>query len=120
VKKSFNYKIYKNVYDAMVSGRKNIEIRLLNEKSEKINIGDEIIFSVLNSEDYLVVEVTNKYVFVDVEELWKHKDIVLSSAINYTKDEMKRKLYEIFGEENVLKSKLVGIEFKIKEKTTYE
>jgi len=114
MKKSFNYKIYQNVYEAIVSGKKNIEIRLLNEKSEKINIGDEIKFSVLNREDYLVVEVTNKYIFMDIEDLWKHRDIVLSSAIDYTKDELKRELYEIFGEEKVLESKLVGIEFKIK------
>lgn len=114
MKNSFNYKIYQNVYDAMISGKKNIEVRLLNEKSAKINIGDEIKFSVLDSEKYLLVEVTNKYIFDDVEELWKHKDIVLSSAIDYTKDEVKNKLYEIFGKENVLNSKLVGIEFKIK------
>ena len=114
MKNSFNYRIYQNVYDAMISGKKNIEIRLLNEKSEKIKNGDEIKFSVLDSEKYLLVEVTNKYIFEDVEELWKHKDIVLSSAINYTKNEVKNALYEIFGKENVLNSKLVGIEFKIK------
>lgn len=28
------YKIYKNVYDEMASGKKNVEIRLLNEKSQ--------------------------------------------------------------------------------------
>lgn len=63
------------------------------------------------------MEVTNKYIFEDVEELWKQRDRVLSSAINYTKDEMKSKLYEIFGKDKVLNSKLVGIEFKIKRKS---
>lgn len=87
---------------------------MLNEKSSKIKNGDEIKFSVLDSKNYLVVEVTNKYIFDDIEELWKHKDTVLNSAINYTKNELENKLYEIFGKENVLKSKLVGIEFKIK------
>lgn len=113
MKNTFNYEIYHDVYDAMISGRKNIEARLLNEKSAQIKNGDEIIFSVPDSEKRLSVEVTNKYVFENVEELWKHKDIVLKSAIDYTKDEVENQLYEIFGKENVLNSKLVGIEFKI-------
>lgn len=113
MKNTFNYKIYQNVYDAMISGRKNIEVRLLNEKSAKIKNGDEIIFSVPDSEKRLSVQVTNKYVFENVEELWKHRNIVLKSAIDYTKDEVENQLYEIFGKENVLNSKLVGIEFKI-------
>lgn len=50
MKNSFNYKIYQNVYDAMISGKKNIEVRLLNEKSAKIKNGDEIKFSVLDSD----------------------------------------------------------------------
>lgn len=110
----FNYKIYQNGYDAMISGKKTIEIRLLNEKSENIKKGDEIKFTVLNSEKYLLVKVINKYVFEDVEELWQYKDIVVSSTINYTKDEFKNALYEIFGKEKFLNSKLVGIEFKIR------
>ena len=114
MKNSFNYRIYQNVYDAMVSGKKNIEVRLLNEKSSQIKNGDEIKFSVVDSDKYLLVEVTNKYIFKDVEELWKNREMVLSSAINYTKDEVENKLYEIFGKEKVLNSKLVGIEFKIK------
>lgn len=32
---SFDYRIYQSVYDAMVSSKKNIEIRLLNEKSKE-------------------------------------------------------------------------------------
>lgn len=114
MKNNFNYNIYQSVYDAMISGKKNIEIRLLNEKSAKINISDTIKFSVVDSEKNLLVEVANKYIFNNIEELWKYKNIVLSSAIDYTKDEFESKLYEIFGKEKVLNSKIVGIEFKIK------
>lgn len=42
------YKIYKEVYDEILSGRKTIEFRLLNDKSDKIKIGDIINFSVLD------------------------------------------------------------------------
>ena len=114
MKNTFNYKIYQDVYDAMISGRKTIEMRLLNEKSEKIQKGDEIIFSVLDSDKTLTVEVTNKYIYDNVDDLWKHKNILLSSAIDNTKDEFINALNEIFGKEKVSNSKLIGIEFIIK------
>ena len=109
----FDYRIYENVYNAMITGKKNIEIRLLNEKSCKIKIGDKIRFSVVDSEKSLLVKVVDKYTFNNVDDLYKNKDAMLSSAINYTKDELEGNLYEIFGKENVLNSKLLGIKFEI-------
>ena len=75
------YKIYKNVYDEMASGKKNVEIRLLNEKSQKIKIGDKITFQVLDSDLTLVVEVTNKYIYSNVDELWEEKAIVSNNKV---------------------------------------
>ena len=46
------YRIYKSVYDDMLSGKKNIEFRLLNEKSENINQGDKIKFRVLDNDNF--------------------------------------------------------------------
>ena len=67
----FRYRIYENVYEAMISGKKHIEIRLLNEKSESIKKGDTIKFDVLDTDKSLMVEVVDKYVFKDVNELEK-------------------------------------------------
>lgn len=107
------YRIYPSVYDEMILGNKNVEIRLLNEKSEKIKIGDKIKFQVVDSDLYLIVEVTNKYIYLDVDELYENKDIVLNCVMNYTKEESVNALSQIFGKDKVLNSKLVGIEFKI-------
>lgn len=107
------YRIYKNVYDEMTIGKKNVEIRLLNEKSEKIKIGDKIKFQAIDTDSYLIVEVTNKYIYRDIDELYENKDIVLNCVKNYTKEECLNVLFEIFGKEKVLSSKLVGIEFRI-------
>ena len=83
--KSFEYKIYDDVYNDMVSSKKTIEIRLLNEKSDSIKIGDEIKFVVLdNGEKYVLVEVLNKYIYNDIEDLWNHKE-VLENILNYSK-----------------------------------
>lgn len=107
------YRIYESVYNDMASGNKNIEVRLLNDKSEKIKIGGKIKFQVVNQEKWLLVEVINKYSYNNFETFWKDKDVVLRSAKNYTKDECKNKLYEIFGMEKVNTSGIVAIEFKI-------
>ena len=39
----------------MLFGKKNVEIRLLNEKSQKIKIGDKIKFQVFDSDLFLIV-----------------------------------------------------------------
>lgn len=110
------YQIYSSVYDEMILGKKNVEIRLLNEKSKRIKIGDKIKFQVLDSDLYLIVEVTNKYVYSDINELYKDKDVTLNCVMNYTKEECLNALFQIFGKDKILNSKLVGIEFKILDK----
>ena len=111
----YEYKIYNSVYEDMINGIKTIEFRLLNDKSNSIKKGDEIKFKVVDNEDkYLLVEVINKYIYESVEDLWNHKE-VLNNSLNYTKEEFIKAFYKIFGKDNVINSKVVGIEFKIKE-----
>ena len=111
---SFEYKIYNDVYNDMASGKKTIEIRLLNEKSDSIKIGDEIKFVVLDEEEkYVLVEVINKYIYNDIQHLWNDKE-VLDNILNYTKEDFINAFCNIFGKEKVLNSKIVGIGFKVK------
>ena len=110
----FEYKVYDIVYNDMISGKKKIEFRLLNDKSESIKIGDEIKFIVLGDESrYLLTEVTNKYIYDDIDTLWNSKDI-LNNILDYNKDELTKVFYDTFGKEKVINSKIVGIEFKLK------
>lgn len=70
------YRIYKSVYNDILSGKKNIEFRLLNEKSDKIKPGDKIKFKVLDNDNlYILTNVVEKFVFNNIDELWNHKDI---------------------------------------------
>ena len=118
--KHFEYKIYDSVYKDMITRKKNIEFRLLNEKSSQIKIGDEIKFSVINNEEkHLLVEVTNLYIYNNIEELWNSKEIT-NNNLNYTKDEFINTFYQIFGKEKVTNSKIIGIEFIIKESGEYK
>ena len=110
----YQFKIYREVYEEMVSGRKKIEIRLLTEKTENIRIGDTIRFNVLDENLYIDVEVTNKHIYEDIDALWKDKEACLNSSIYSNKQEFTILLNQIFGEDKVQNSKIVGIEFKIK------
>ena len=110
----FEYRILDEVYDEIVKGNKTIEFRLLNEKSKSIKIGDNLLFKVVNNEEKnVLVEVTDKYIYDDLNVLWAHKE-VLNNSLNYNKDEFINAFHKIFGKEKVNNSKIVGIKFKVK------
>ncbi len=110
---NFEYKIYRKVYDNMIAGIKKVEIRLLNEKSSKIKIGDKIKFSVVDNENtYLDVRVTNLYYFKNIDDLWKNKNFLLLDK-QTTKQEIVKLFYEIFGEDKIKSHSIIGIEFEI-------
>ncbi len=110
---NYEYKIYPDVYNDIISGKKTIEYRLLNEKSNMIKTGDNIKFIVFNDEEKEInVEVINKYIYNNINDLWNHKE-VLNNTLDYNKEEFIKAFYDIFGEEKVKSSKIVGIEFEI-------
>ena len=114
----FKYRIYDEVYNDILSGKKTIEFRLLNDKSNSIQIGDKITFFVDDDEKkYLSVEVIDKLIYENLDALWNCKD-ALNNILNYTKEEFIDAFYDIFGKENVINSKIVGLKFKIKEAIT--
>ena len=110
---SYNYKIYDSVYHEIVSGKKTIEYRLLNDKSAAIKKGDEIVFTVLDSDKTISVEVVDKYLYNNLDELLNSKDIS-NNSLGFNKKEFIKTFYDIFGKDNVNKSKIVGIKFRIK------
>ena len=111
----YSYRIFEEVYNDMLSGKKTIEFRLLNEKSNNIQIGDYIKFIVQdNEEKYLITEVIDKIIYNNLDELWDSKD-VMNNTLNYTKEEFIQAFNTIFGESKVRQSKIVG--FKIRSKS---
>lgn len=110
----FEYRIYKSVYDDMLSGKKNIEFRLLNEKSEKIKPGDKIKFKVVDDDNlFVMVNVVEKFVFDNFDELWNEKEILSNNILGLSKEKFANLFYDIFGKENVINSKIVGIKFNL-------
>lgn len=107
----YSYKVLDEVYHWMLSKQKNIEIRLLNEKSEKIKTGDYITFNNIDYEGkYIRVKVINKMIFDRIENLLEKYDINQIMP-NHTLGDMNKSLIKIYGEE-YRKEKIVAIEFE--------
>jgi len=110
----FEYRIFDEVYNDMIIGKKTIEFRLLNDKSNSIKKGDEILFKVLDNDNKnILVEVIDKYIYNDIDDLWNSKDII-NNILNYTKEDLIKAFYNIFGKEQVINSRIIGIKFKLK------
>ena len=112
--KRIEYYIFDSVYDDIISGKKTVEFRLLNEKSSSIEIGDEILFKVYDHDKRnVLVEVINKDIYESLDDLWNNKSYY-DSSLTYSKEEFEKAFNRIFGEENVDGSKIVAIKFDIK------
>lgn len=104
------YRVLKEVYDDMVSGNKDTEIRLLNEKSSNIKIGDIIRFKVLDNEEiYVDTKVVNLTIYNNVEEVWEKRKNLLSTINTF--EDFRKIFYSIYTKEKVDRSKIIGIQF---------
>ena len=107
----YTYNILDSVYYWMLSRQKNIEVRLLKEKSKKIQVGDFIVF---NNQDcvgqFIKVKVIGKKIFNNVGELLDEYD-VNNIMPDHTDIELKELLYKIYGEE-LNKKKIVAFKFE--------
>ena len=110
----FEYRITNEVYEWITNGTKNIEIRLYNEKSSKIKIDDIINFKVVDNEEAKIkVKVTGLLIYKDIDSLLN--DIDIKKIANLSKDNLVKLLYDIFGEEKVKTSHIIGIKFDVLE-----
>ena len=95
----------------MLSKQKNIEVRLLNEKSEKIQVGDLITFiNMDHDEKFIKVKIVDKNIFYSVEELLDKYDIN-NIMPNHTLEDIKETLNKIYSDESVTK-KIVAFKFE--------
>ena len=94
----YSYRIYDEVYNDILSGKKNVEFRLLNEKSSSIKIGDKIKFVVIDNENkYLITKVIDKFIYDNLDSLCQ-SDYYLNNNLNCSKTEFIAMFNNIFGE----------------------
>ena len=109
----YSYRIYDEVYNDILSGKKNVEFRLLNEKSSSIKIGDKIKFVVIDNENkYLITKVIDKFIYDNLDSLCQ-SDYYQNNNLNCSKTEFIAMFNNMFGEENVKNSKIAGFKIEI-------
>lgn len=95
----------------MISKQKTVEVRLLKEKSSKIQVGDYITFT--NQEDEtkkITAEVINKKIYNTLEDLLKDYN-VNKIMPNHTNNDLKELLTNIY-KDNLKTGSLVAFELK--------
>ncbi len=108
-------KLYNEEFERVKSGRKTIEVRLFDEKRQRILVGDLITFLKLpNLEEQISVQVLEllKYKsFPDLAESIPMEDFGYPD--NYEKDRFVEECYEIYSPEDERKFGVLGIRIKV-------
>lgn len=109
--KEYSYKINNDVYNWMISREKDIEVRVLNEKSLTIQIGDIITFNNLdNNGKFVKMRVKEKNILENINELLT-KFSIERIMPRHTKEELIGMLKTIYGDE-LSKKQIVAFELE--------
>ena len=101
-----------NPFKLIKEGRKTIELRLNDEKRQKISKGDTIEFTNIKTLEKIDVIVLDKIVYESFEELYKHYDKVsLGYLENEDANPNDMNLY--YSKENIEKYHVVAIHISL-------
>lgn len=94
------------------SGKKTVELRLYDEKRQKLKNGDKIEFTNIKTGETLVCNVKRLHVFPSFEELYEHFDKI---SIGYDEDETAdfKDMEKYYSKEDENKYGTVGIEIEL-------
>ena len=103
-------KLQPKYFDYINNGTKRIELRLYDEKKQKINIGDTIIFKKEPELEIIMkVKVIGLLRYNTFEELFKDFDIEIMADSSMTKQELLNVLEEFYTPEKQKQYGVVGI-----------
>ena len=106
-----NMKLNNNPYNSICYGKKDIEMRLYDDKRRLINIGDIINFTNIDTLDNFDVKVIDLHKYDNFDELYKRFDKV---RLGYKEDELasSEDMEEYYSKEDIDKYGVIGIEIK--------
>ena len=106
-------KLHSKPFKLIEDGLKTIELRLYDEKRQKINIGDIIRFENIDDQEVIHMEVIDLYIFNNFEELYKNLNLL---ECGYNQEELSKANYQDMEDYYPLDKqkeyKVVGIRIK--------
>jgi ASC-1-like (ASCH) protein len=108
-------KLYKEPFIRIKNGKKIIEVRLFDEKRQKIKLGDEIEFSLINEEsEKILVKVIGLSIFDSFEHLYSSFDYKLfGHPEGTTLNNQLKDIRETYSEENEKKYGVLGLHIRL-------
>ena len=111
---TYDMKLQKEYYDYIKNGTKRIEIRLNDEKRQKLKINDIICFhQVDNENEYFKVRIKGLLHYQNIETLISNHDIKLLAHENMSKEELINIFNNIYQKDEQDKYGVLGILFEI-------
>lgn len=108
-------KLNKDPFEQIRDGQKTIELRLNDEKRQRVRVGDSIVFrSLANPDEMVLTEVTALHRFPSFAELYENLSLL---ACGYTEDELPDAKPEdmdvYYSPEKQTQYGVLGIELKV-------
>ncbi len=104
-------KLWRDAFNHIADGSKTIELRLNDEKRQKILVGDSIVFNCTVSNDTITAKVKELHKFADFKELYENLPL---DKCGYSKDELQTAhhsdMEQYYSKEQIKKYGALGIE----------
>lgn len=107
-----NMKLKNEPYMSILSEKKDIEMRLYDEKRQKVHIGDTIEFTNITSGDSLLTEVLALYICKNFDELYQMFDKV-RLGYKENEDANPSDMLNYYSKEEQDRYGVVGIRIKV-------
>lgn len=110
--KKHTMRLKANPFAAVKIGKKDIELRLNDEKRQKVQVGDIIEFIHVDTQEKLLVEVINKYAFENFSGVYVAFNKI---RLGYQEDEAAhpKDMEQYYSPEEIAKNGVVAIEIKL-------
>ncbi len=106
--------LYSEPFESMRSGRKRIEIRLCDEKRQRIDVGDTIVFRLQpNGTEQIEAEVVGLHKFPSFVALYQAFPLSEIDCEGWTMPELLSSTYRIYSREQELQYGALAIEIRL-------
>lgn len=107
------FRMHPGPFQSVKTGKKTIESRLLDEKRQKIKLGDRLVFvSRANSQDSVTAEVAGLLHFATFRELFESRPVAQFNKASV--EDLLNEVYQYYTTDDEERLGVVGIEFKIR------